>query len=568
MHLHKFGTSICGVCLVFLASMSHGANWPPTLNPDPEVQPPKWDWQLAVPIKLNPDPDIMIYDIDMFENENSGAVQMLHDKGYKVICYLDVGSWEDWRDDKDEFPQSILGATYDGFPDERWLDIRDVNPAKSTTGTKLASILSARFDRAMNMGCDAVEPDNMDVYDTTAHESSGFPLTYEDQIYFNLWVAQEVHQRQMLVGLKNDINQARDPRIYNTFDFVVSEQCFQYNECDYFSEFLAANKPVFLAEYGRALTKFCPDAKAMRISAIKKRTSLNAVREDCSDYYASQPPGNQVPTADFNVLCTGLACTFTDESTDTDGTIKAWLWTFGDGTSSDLQNPSNTYLSEGDYKVTLTVLDDGDATNVTSKDISVTSDVGQPIEMVFSSVASEDGWVRESGENSSVGGRRNTGGSGAKAIRFGDDKNDKQYKSILSFDTSSLPDNVTIVSATLQLTRGGTTGANAFNTHGVANIDIKKGSLGDNVALQNNDFEADVDAEQVAVITNQGGNGTTYTVSLNAEALDHVNDAGRTQLRLYFSLDDNDDRGNDYVGFYSANNNNAARHPKLILIYK
>jgi PKD repeat protein len=566
MKIYKFGTSLCGVFLVFLASMAQGANWPPTLNPDPEVQPPKWDWQLVEPIKLNPDPDIMIYDIDMFENEKSGAVKMLHDKGYKVICYLDVGSWEDWRDDKDEFPQSILGATYEGYPDERWLDIRDVNPAKSKTGTKLATILSARLDRAVNMDCDAIEPDNMDVYDTTAHESSGFPLTYEDQIYFNLWVAQAVHERKMLVGLKNNINQAHDPRIFNAFDFVVSEQCFQYGECDYFSDFLAANKPVFVAEYGQALTKFCPDAKASRISAIKKRTSLNTVREDCSDYYASQPPGNQIPTVDFTALCTDLVCSFTDKSTDSDGTIIERLWTFGDGMSSDLQNPSNTYASDGIYKVTLTVKDDSDATNVTTKDISVTLAVGQPVEMVFVSIPGEDGWVRESGESTTIGGARNTGGTGAKAIRFGDDKNDKQYKSILSFDTSSLPDNVTIVSATLQLTRGGTTGANAFNTHGVANIDIKKGSLGGNIALQNNDFEAD--AEQVAVITNQGGNGTTYTVSLNADALAHVNDTGRTQLRLYFSLDDNDDRGNDYVGFYSANNNNAARHPKLVIIYK
>lgn len=91
------------------------------------------------------------------------------------------------------------------------------------------------------MGCDAVEPDNMDGYDTTAHELSGLPLTYEDQIYFNLWVARAVHDSGMLVGLKNDINQAHDSRIYTVFDFVVSEQCFQYNECDYFSDFLAAN---------------------------------------------------------------------------------------------------------------------------------------------------------------------------------------------------------------------------------------------------------------------------------------------------------------------------------------
>lgn len=279
------GLSLAAAYLALSSLSAMGANWPPTLDPNPAVQPPKWDWQLAVPIKVNPDTSIQIYDIEMFENEKSGAVQTLHSKGYKVICYVDVGSWENWRDDKSAFPASILGATYSGFPDERWLDIRDVNPVKSKTGTALAKILMARFERAKKMGCDAIEPDNMDGYDTTAHESSGFPLTYEDQIYFNLWVADAVHARGMLVGLKNNINQAHDSRVYTIFDFVVSEQCFQYNECGYFSDFLALNKPVFEAEYGLALSTFCPKAKASRISAIKKRNSLNATRSDCSAYY-------------------------------------------------------------------------------------------------------------------------------------------------------------------------------------------------------------------------------------------------------------------------------------------
>jgi hypothetical protein len=279
------GEMLFGASLALLSHGAMGADWPPILDPNPAVQPPKWDWQLAVPIKVNPDPTIKIYDIEMFENEKTGAVKTLHDKGYKVICYVDVGSWENWRDDAAAFPRSILGTTYSGFPDERWLDIRDVNSAKSQTGMALANILMARFNRAKAMGCDAIEPDNMDGYDKTAHESSGFPLTYEDQIYFNLWVASEVHARGMLVGLKNNINQAHDSRIYNTFDFVVSEQCFQYNECSYFSDFLRLNKPVFETEYGMALAKFCAKAKASRISAIKKRPALNATRDDCSTYY-------------------------------------------------------------------------------------------------------------------------------------------------------------------------------------------------------------------------------------------------------------------------------------------
>lgn len=279
------GAMLFGISLTLSSHLALAADWPPTLDSNPAVQPPKWDWQLAVPIKVNPDTSIKIYDIDMFENEKSTAIQTLHGKGYKVICYLDIGSWENWRDDAAAFPASILGATYSGFPDERWLDIRDVNSAKSQTGMALATILTARLDRAKAMGCDAIEPDNIDGYDKTAHESSGFPLSYEDQIYFNLWAAKEVHARGMLIGLKNNINQAHDPRIYTAFDFVVSEQCFQYNECSYFSDFLTRGKPVFEAEYKLALSNFCAKAKTSRISAIKKRPVLNATREDCSAYY-------------------------------------------------------------------------------------------------------------------------------------------------------------------------------------------------------------------------------------------------------------------------------------------
>ena len=50
--------------------------------------------------------------------------------------------------------------------------------------------------------------------------------------------------------------------------------------------------------------------------------------------------------------------TFTDTSTPGTGTITNWLWDFGDGTNSTLQNPTKTYLEEGTYNVSLTVVDD------------------------------------------------------------------------------------------------------------------------------------------------------------------------------------------------------------------
>jgi hypothetical protein len=38
-----------------------------------------------------------------------------------------VGSWEDWRPDKDQFPPEVLGNDYDGWQGEKWLDIREID---------------------------------------------------------------------------------------------------------------------------------------------------------------------------------------------------------------------------------------------------------------------------------------------------------------------------------------------------------------------------------------------------------------------------------------------------------
>jgi PKD repeat protein len=67
---------------------------------------------------------------------------------------------------------------------------------------------------------------------------------------------------------------------------------------------------------------------------------------------------NVPPVADFTFTTDGLTADFTDESTDSDGSIVAWSWDFGDGNTSTEQNPSHTYATEGSYDVSLTVTDD------------------------------------------------------------------------------------------------------------------------------------------------------------------------------------------------------------------
>jgi PKD repeat protein len=82
---------------------------------------------------------------------------------------------------------------------------------------------------------------------------------------------------------------------------------------------------------------------------------------------------NNPPTAAFTSSCTNLACSFTDASADSDGTVTGWSWSFGDGSTSTAQNPSHTYAASGTYTMTLTATDNGGATSSVSHTVTVTA---------------------------------------------------------------------------------------------------------------------------------------------------------------------------------------------------
>ena len=99
---------------------------------------------------------------------------------------------------------------------------------------------------------------------------------------------------------------------------------------------------------------------------------------------------NQAPTANFTFSCNALGCSFTSTSSDPDGSIASYSWTFGDGGTSTAQNPSHSYATGGNYTVTLRVTDNQGAQSApTSKTVTVTAP-NQPPVAAFSSSCSGD----------------------------------------------------------------------------------------------------------------------------------------------------------------------------------
>jgi hypothetical protein len=190
-----------------------------------------------------------------------------------------------------------------------------------------------------------------------------------------------------------------------------------------------------------------------------------------------------------------------------------------------------------------------------------------PTTTTFTSVAAEDGYVRESSETSNAGGTVSSTASTTSAIRVGDDNQDRQYKGFVSFDTASIPDGATVQSVTLRLRRGTLSGSNPFGTHGAMSAAVSD-AFGGATGLAAGDFQAAAGASAVCTLSNAATNGSWSECTFNAAGLAAINKSGRTQVRVAFASDDNDDRGNDYLGYYSGDNATAANRPQLVVTYQ
>jgi hypothetical protein len=187
----------------------------------------------------------------------------------------------------------------------------------------------------------------------------------------------------------------------------------------------------------------------------------------------------------------------------------------------------------------------------------------EQVSKVFRSTGANDGWVLESGENTSKGGSKD---NEATVFRLGDGEADKQYRAILSFNTDSLPDGAIITRVIVKIKEQGISGTNPFAILGGLKVDMQKPFFGATLGLTIADFEAAAGKNAVATF---GANATAswYSAVLNAAGKGFINKTGVTQFRLRFATTDNDDNAADYMKFFSGNHSVAANRPTLIIKY-
>jgi len=243
----------------------NGTYWSPTAGTT---------WQIVLLYPLNDtSTNASVYDIDLFIN-NASTISLLHQQNRRTICYFSAGSYEDFRPDSSNFTKSDYGNPLTGWQGEWWVDTRSQN---------VRNIMLSRLDHAASLGCDGVDPDNIDAY----ANDNGLGLTQDDAVDYLTFLAEAAHARNMSIGLKNggDII----GRVLNMMQWEVNEQCVQYSECDSYRPFIAQNKPVFHIEYPSSAPNvgsteraiICANQGAVGFSTILKDMDLDDWVEAC-----------------------------------------------------------------------------------------------------------------------------------------------------------------------------------------------------------------------------------------------------------------------------------------------
>lgn len=226
-----------------------------------------WDVQFQEPLDLAA--AVAVLDLDP-DAVTAREVARLRARGVLPVCYVSVGTSEDWRADAGAFPPEVLGRAYEGWEGETFLDARRLDV--------LVPIMAARFRRCAEMGFAAVDPDNADLH----INATGFPLTQDDVVAYVEALAGEARALGLRIGQKNvpDLTGRLEPLL----DFAVTEDCLTDGWCEDVAAYAASGKAILAIEYlvpdaGRPAA--CARARAMGLSMVFKSLALDASGARC-----------------------------------------------------------------------------------------------------------------------------------------------------------------------------------------------------------------------------------------------------------------------------------------------
>jgi len=207
-----------------------------------------------------------VIDVDAFTT-TAETVAALHAKGEKVIAYMSAGTIENDRPDISLLPLEVVGKVYPEWPNEKWLDIRQLE--------KMKPWLNTRFNMILKKGFDGVEPDNMDSYSN----ETGFSIQIADTKKYADYLIGLAHTNGLSIGQKNVPELSEE--YASKFDWALTEDAFKQGWQDSMAVYVKKNKPVFAVEYTDKTTQqdfqnlVCPKAKLLEFTAILKKRDLD-----------------------------------------------------------------------------------------------------------------------------------------------------------------------------------------------------------------------------------------------------------------------------------------------------
>jgi hypothetical protein len=262
--------------------------------------PQSWDYRIAQVISSSA---LQVVNQDVW-NATAASVSSLRNANKRVICYFSAGTWEYDNNSRGGINNALTDHNGNGLIDGNgdvaeaqvvstamqakktsyvfagqtiafsadqkaffnlagnrlpgWAEyvykIAGFNASSVTPEHKLLrAIMISYMDRAIALGCDALEPDNIDSYANVTG------ITASDQYVYNVWLAATAHAKGLKIFLKNDLGQIANAGegvpagssagLAYKFDGLINEECFTFFECELSAPFRDQSKPIFVREY-------------------------------------------------------------------------------------------------------------------------------------------------------------------------------------------------------------------------------------------------------------------------------------------------------------------------------